>query len=72
VDEFLVTSPLYELTLPEDNVLGLPAGTGQPVARGVWLMLAPLSVGQHTIYVHGTVPDFDYEVAYGITVTPDH
>jgi hypothetical protein len=72
LSDYLVTSPLYQLTLPEDNILGLPAGTGQSVAHGAWLMLAPLSVGQHTIYLHGTIPDFDYEATYHITVTPRH
>jgi len=70
VADYLVTSPLYQLTLPEGNVLGLPAGTGDSVAYGAFLMLAPLSPGQHTVHVHGAVPGaFEYDMTYFITVT---
>jgi len=61
----------FNVTLPEGNLLGLPAGTyGPHVADGYWLLLTPLSVGQHTIVVHAVNPTFgiDYTVTYHITI----
>jgi hypothetical protein len=71
LSDYTVASPLFEFTLPVDNVFGLPPGTGQSVAYGTWLMLAPLSAGEHTISVGGTIPDvFTGALTYHITVTP--
>ena len=64
-------TPMFDFTLPEDNVFGLPAGTGSGVSDGVFVVLAPLSVGAHTIAIHiespilGTVDEI-----YNITVVP--
>jgi hypothetical protein len=72
LDQYLFTSPLYEFTLPEDNIFGLPAGTtGESVSYGAWLMLAPLNPGMHTIYLYGYVPSLDFESfqTYELTVT---
>ena len=63
----------FTVTLPPGNLLGLPAGTyGPHVSDGYWLMLTPLSVGEHTIVVHAENPSFDitYTVTYHITVEP--
>lgn len=60
LSKYIVTSPLYGFTVPEDNVLGVPAGSGQSVASGAYLMLSPLSPGTHTIHLHGTYPDFEF------------
>jgi len=71
LSDYTVASPLFEFTLPEDNVYGLPPGTGQSVSYGTWLMLAPLSAGEHTISVGGTIPDvFDGALTYHVTVAP--
>ena len=49
-------SPQYDLVLGADNIFGAPAGTYTPgAADGVYLMLAPLSPGQHTIHIHADV-----------------
>jgi hypothetical protein len=59
--KYIFTSPLYEFTLPEDNIFGVPAGTtGQSVGYGAYLMLAPLKPGKHTIHLHGAYPDLGY------------
>jgi hypothetical protein len=63
----------FNVTLPEGNVVGLPAGTyGPQVADGYWLMLTPFSVGQHTIVVHAVNPSFgiEYTLTYHIMVAP--
>jgi hypothetical protein len=65
-------TPLFDFTLPEDNLLGLPAGTtGSGVSDGVVVVLTPLKVGAHTIAIHiessvvGTVDEI-----YNLTVVP--
>jgi hypothetical protein len=59
---YRVTSPTFSVTFPENNVFQLfgcdvPAGTYSPfVSDGVFLLLRPLSAGQHTIHFHGELP----------------
>ena len=56
-------------------MLGLPAGeTGRSVDVGVYLLLAPLSVGEHTIHFAGTFDEFNVSIdtTYHVTVTPRH
>lgn len=50
---YSVKSPTFDLTLPADNVFGVDAGVYVPTSSdGVYLMLAPLSVGAHVIHFH--------------------
>jgi hypothetical protein len=74
LQRYRVMSPLFTYgPLPADNILGAPAGETAPaVADGFYLMLAPLSVGQHTIHFHGTFPDFPFtlDITYILTVAP--
>ena len=65
VRDYRATSPEpFSVTYPADNVLGLPAGTYSPqVTDGYWLMLAPLSKGEHILRVHVEAP------AVGISFT---
>jgi hypothetical protein len=81
-------SPWFSYTLPADNVGQLfgcdfPAGTSPPTvdghpgatSDGIYLMVAPLSVGTHVIHVQGElngpgVPDFIQNINYTITVAP--
>jgi hypothetical protein len=45
-------TPLLEITLPADNIFGLPAGTeGLSVAHGWVALLHPLTPGTHTIVI---------------------
>jgi hypothetical protein len=61
LEDYIFTSPLYEFTVPEDNILGAQAGSsGKSVGYGVYLMIAPLSPGKHTIHMHGTYPEFEF------------
>jgi hypothetical protein len=54
IRDFRTISPEpFPIVLPEGAVFGIPAGTYFPqVADGYWLMLAPLSHGEHTIQLH--------------------
>jgi len=79
LDAYRVESPLFEFgPLPENNlfeVFGLdaPAGTTSPsVDAGVYLLLAPLSVGRHVVHFGGTFDEFGFSIdtTYNITVVP--
>ncbi len=58
-------SPLFNATLPEDNVFGedesgeavLPAGSYPAVADGLWVTVPPLSKGEHTIHFELRAPN---------------
>ena len=73
---FLVTSVAYEVTWPEDNVFTaggegpFPAGTYSPVVdQGVYVLLQPLSPGNHTLHFQGTWPwNASENITYNLTV----
>ena len=75
---YRVSSPVFKYWLPaEDNVVqagGMDVSgwvTGV-VADGIYLMLEPMSVGQHTIHFAGSVPGFSLDITYHIKVVPHH
>ena len=45
-----VTSNLFNLTLPEDNIWGEPPGPDKAITQGWWIMLKPLPPGEHTLH----------------------
>jgi hypothetical protein len=73
-------SPVFSLTLPDDNIFGgasagVPGGVYEPtVSDGYYLMLAPLSKGQHTLDFVGSISSnapfdgVDLSVHYTINV----
>ncbi len=79
LDRYRVESPLFVYgPLPEDNLLGFfgvdaPAGaTSFSVDAGVYLLLAPLTVGTHTVHFGGTfdLQNFSIDTTFQITVVP--
>lgn len=61
----------FEITLPEGAVFGLPAGTFFPhVTDGFWLMLTPLSKGEHTLraYVYAPAKNLEFTIITHLTV----
>jgi hypothetical protein len=71
LSKYIFTSPLYEFTVPEDNIFGVPAWTtGQSVGYGAYLMLTPLKPGKHTIHLHASVPNlgFTADKVFDLTV----
>jgi hypothetical protein len=75
--DFHEKSPVFSVTFPDNNVFqffgcNVPAGTYTPfVDEGYYVMLKPLSVGQHTIHFHGDIPapvNFSLDITYHITV----
>lgn len=66
LDQYIHTSPLFDFTLPEDNILYTAELTGQSVSNGAHLMLAPLSPGEHVVYLHASIPELDFTVDMNI------
>jgi hypothetical protein len=53
IGDFRVTSPQFEFTAPSPWLFGATGGTGTATGVGYFVMLAPLSVGTHTIHYTG-------------------
>jgi hypothetical protein len=69
---YRVQSPLFTFALPPDDVLGLNTGdsvvTSPSVADGYWIMLKPLSPGEHTLTFHGEAGEFTLSITYHLKV----
>ncbi len=74
IDAHRLQSTLFEFTAAEDNIFGIP----EPYTRlglddGYWVILEPLSVGEHTLHFQGTVTheliSFEVDATYQLTVT---
>ncbi|MBI4583834.1 MAG: hypothetical protein HY717_07405 [Planctomycetes bacterium] len=62
-------SPVFTFNAPADNVLFIPGPvSGESVSDGVWLFLAPLSRGSHTIHFEVSFPGFPLDVTYHLTI----
>jgi hypothetical protein len=77
--DYRVVSPVFSYVLPPtDNIAQFfgcdVSGTTYPVVSdGFWLMLAPLSAGQHELNFGGTFGEpinFTLDITYHITVKP--
>jgi len=72
---YRASSPLFSFDYPADNIFGIPngPGTGQSVSDGYWVLLHPLSAGEHTLSFSGQfqIPqgscgtDFGGDVSFG-------
>jgi hypothetical protein len=79
-------SPVFRIDLPQDNIFNInggscaepmPAGkTGRSITEGYWVMLPPLTAGEHVLTLHGAgcdasgAPVFETGVTYHLTVKP--
>jgi hypothetical protein len=70
LEKFRFQSPSFFLTLPENNILGLPAITTQSVSDGFWILLHPLSPGKHEVHFGGSCSAdiVKVEATYHLTV----
>jgi hypothetical protein len=76
ISDYRFQSPLFNLSLPENNVQGVPAQEVQGVSDGYFVMLKPLSSGEHEIRSTGSLAEvtvegtqnFASDVIYHITV----
>jgi hypothetical protein len=79
LQNYRADSPLFNVTLPESNILGIPGRSSEAVADGYWVMLQPLPAGEHTIHFRGAYVDVTApagasnivtEVTYHLTIAP--
>lgn len=76
LDKYRVTSPLFNLTFPTNNIFGSPVGTTQAVADGWYVFLHPLTPGKHELHFSGLTPgnpttgtnNFSVDTTYHLTV----
>ena len=54
---YRVTSGEFNMTFPVNNAVGVTPGDTQAVSDGLWLMLKPLSAGNHVIHIKGSIFD---------------
>jgi hypothetical protein len=52
--QYRIQSPLFNVTLPADNVLGLPAQSTKMMSEGYWLFLKPPKPGIYNLYSFGS------------------
>ena len=52
--QYRIQSPPFNVTLPADNVLGLPAQTTKMMSEGYWLFLKPPEPGKYDLYSFGS------------------
>ena len=52
--QYRIQSPPFNVTLPADNVLGLPAQTTKMISEGYWLFLKPLEPGKYDLHSFGS------------------
>jgi hypothetical protein len=66
-------SPAFSATLPDGNIFGAPGGVYSPgVSDGYWLLVEPLSPGEHMISFGGVSgAGFSQDNTYTIFVVPD-
>ncbi|HEY6757668.1 MAG TPA: hypothetical protein VI037_09825 [Nitrososphaera sp.] len=53
-----VQSPLFDLNLPEGNIISGHQGSTQAVSDGFWVFLSPLAPGAHEIHFRGAIVDY--------------
>ena len=70
VQSLRVASRVGTCVLPADNIVSTLANAGphECVGDGYWALLAPLTVGQHTIRFTGGIAGFSLDVTYNLTV----
>jgi hypothetical protein len=78
LDACRARSPLFRFTLPSPNILGVAVPEaqetvdGQAVSDGYYVMLPPLSAGEHRLEVRGKFVDPDtHELVFGLDVAYD-
>ena len=74
-EKFRVQSPLFTITIPEDNAFGYTNFTNIPqktISDGYWVEVKGLDPGEHTIEFTGGATAFDFvtHVLYHITIEP--
>ncbi len=78
IESYSITTPFFNITMPENNIFDEPSGKYRSVINGYFVFLKPLSIGNHTIRFVDTVnnpqkPDYNHQkdTSYKIVVKPD-
>jgi hypothetical protein len=76
ITRFRTQTPVFGYTLPEDNLLGAPAGTTatKAISDGIAVMLKPLSPGRHRVVISYESPFLPGPgtTTYDLTVVGKH
>jgi hypothetical protein len=56
--DYRVQSPLFDVTLPDNNIFQGKPGPTKAVSDGYWVLLQPLSPGKHELKYSGVLVDF--------------
>jgi hypothetical protein len=72
LNSYRSSSPNFSFVAPDNNVLFVPAGSGQSVGDGVYLLLNPMSTGKHTIHITGMFPAFSFFIDTTFNITVGH
>jgi len=76
LQNYIVQTPLFDLTFPENNIFGVAAGLSQAVSHAYLIILQPLSPGNHDIHFDqvtlgspetGT-GNYGYDITYHLTI----
>jgi hypothetical protein len=54
LNKYRVRSPIFDVTLPNDNVFNGKPGQTKAVSEGYWLFFSPLPPGKHSLYTFGS------------------
>jgi hypothetical protein len=69
IPAYLTLSTEFSLQLPQDNIYAAPAGEYKPAAAvGYYLMLNPLSPGNHVVTIHANVSGTVIDVKYYLRI----
>jgi hypothetical protein len=77
LESYRTQSPVFNIKLQENNVLGHKPGSGKAQVDGFFLFLEPLPPGNHTVHTSTNVnniiaPGFNYDtdLTYHLIITP--
>ena len=62
LEKFRIQSPLFNFTVPKNNILGLPPQTTSAVSDGNWVFLKPLPIGNYIISFKGSLKNISSNV----------
>jgi hypothetical protein len=76
LEKYRVESQLFNLTLPENNIVSATPGTTKAISDGCWVFVKPLPIGNHdidfsaSIIDPGGVNNYNTQVKYHLIVKP--